>query len=263
MSDCVACGNKIPLTLTKTGQIVQLKKKYCSLKCARKTWRIKYPRTHRHGPFLCNGCGKEYLAKDPSRNKYCSRKCYYASVTKKPKPKIVVLEIEALRRIKREVAKQQSQHFKKTRPIKRVNCWTCGTEMIARTKVGGYQRYCDLCQQEKRIEGRKAYIKNNSEKIRNIRRKSKSVRRARMLGVEHEPIDPFRVFDADGWKCQMCGIKTPKSKRGTYDNNAPELDHIIPLSIGGTHTYMNVQCLCRKCNQTKSASEFGQMKLFV
>jgi 5-methylcytosine-specific restriction endonuclease McrA len=29
---------------------------------------------------------------------------------------------------------------------------------------------------------------------------------------------------------------------------APTLDHIVPLSKGGSHTYDNLQCACFRCN---------------
>jgi len=66
-----------------------------------------------------------------------------------------------------------------------------------------------------------------------------------------ENVDPFVVFDKHGWKCQDCGIDTPRKLRGTYEYNAPELDHIMPLSKGGKHEYSNVQLLCRSCNSEK------------
>jgi hypothetical protein len=67
-----------------------------------------------------------------------------------------------------------------------------------------------------------------------------------------ESFSPFAVFNRDGWSCVACGIETPKALRGTYEPNAPELDHIVPLSKGGFHTMANTQCLCRSCNADKS-----------
>lgn len=58
-----------------------------------------------------------------------------------------------------------------------------------------------------------------------------------------------KVFDLDGWRCRTCKCKV--QKKNIYADNAAELDHIIPLSKGGTHTYDNVQTLCRRCNQRK------------
>jgi 5-methylcytosine-specific restriction endonuclease McrA len=64
-------------------------------------------------------------------------------------------------------------------------------------------------------------------------------------------VNPIKVFERDGWRCGVCGKKTPKRWRGTTKDNAPELDHRISMGIGGGHTYENCQCACRKCNREK------------
>lgn len=93
-------------------------------------------------------------------------------------------------------------------------------------------------------------------------RKHKAKRRAVERGAEAENVDPFKVFERDGWRCQLCKVKTPRKKRGTYDDDAPELDHIVPLAKGGAHTYANTQCACRRCNGLKSDRVLGQALLF-
>lgn len=99
------------------------------------------------------------------------------------------------------------------------------------------------------------------EAERRRKRMTKGRREARERGVDAESIDPFKVFERDRWRCQLCGIRTPRSKRGTYDDDAPELDHIVPLSQGGPHTYTNTQCACRRCNGLKGDRPLGQMLL--
>ena len=89
-------------------------------------------------------------------------------------------------------------------------------------------------------------------------------RRARHHGVEYESIPVKRVFERDGWRCQICGRKTPKRLRGTIKPNAPELDHRIPMAMGGGHVWGNVQCACRECNQRKGGTASnGQLPLFI
>ena len=51
------------------------------------------------------------------------------------------------------------------------------------------------------------------------------------------------VFAHDGWACVYCG-----SKRRL------ELDHIQPISKGGTDDRCNLQTLCRTCNRRKGAN---------
>lgn len=90
-----------------------------------------------------------------------------------------------------------------------------------------------------------------------------SWRRAKTKGAEVEQIDPLAVFMRDGLRCQICGKKTPMHLRGTTRHNAPELDHRVPLSKGGSHTYSNLQCACRACNLVKgNRTSAGQLPMF-
>lgn len=47
------------------------------------------------------------------------------------------------------------------------------------------------------------------------------------------------VFARDGNRCQYCGAA------------AENLDHVVPRSKGGTHTWDNVVAACRPCNTRK------------
>ena len=66
------------------------------------------------------------------------------------------------------------------------------------------------------------------------------------------------VYDKFNGQCAMCKRKL------TFDcscvaDEYPSIDHIIPISKGGTHTWNNVQLLCRKCNYTKSDTLVDQI----
>lgn len=78
-------------------------------------------------------------------------------------------------------------------------------------------------------------------------------KRARYYNVAYEPFNARRVFTRAKWRCQICGVSTPEEKRGSCDADAPELDHIVPMSKGGPHKMSNAQCACRKCNIAKGA----------
>lgn len=127
-------------------------------------------------------------------------------------------------------------------------CRCCGLSYKPVSTGGGPGKFCS--------ETCRALIKTAAKRV------EKAKRKARLKGVTVERVDPFVVFDRDKWKCQLCGIKTPKSKRGSYDDNAPELDHIKPLGKGGEHSYINTQCSCRRCNRVKSDSMLGQLLMF-
>jgi hypothetical protein len=93
-------------------------------------------------------------------------------------------------------------------------------------------------------------------------RVGKATRRARMYDAgEIENFDPRYILIRDGWKCYICGCKTPKKLRGTKEPNAPEVDHVIPLARGGGHTEQNVRCICRQCNNKKGAKLLSEMSV--
>jgi hypothetical protein len=94
----------------------------------------------------------------------------------------------------------------------------------------------------------------DSYKKRHKRRPSGPRGRAVAANAEYEPISKIAVFERDKWRCQNCGRETPRSSMGSKEPNAPELDHWIPLALGGHHIWENVCCLCRRCNHKKGAS---------
>ncbi len=53
------------------------------------------------------------------------------------------------------------------------------------------------------------------------------------------PLTRRAVFARDAWVCQYCG--------GPAEN----LDHVVPKSKGGLHTWENVVAACRRCNSRK------------
>lgn len=55
----------------------------------------------------------------------------------------------------------------------------------------------------------------------------------------------FEVFKRDSFTCQYCGRSAP--------DVLLEVDHIIPVSKGGTDDLLNLVTSCRDCNRGKSA----------
>ena len=76
-------------------------------------------------------------------------------------------------------------------------------------------------------------------------------RRIAQYGAKSEPVDRLVVFNRDKWVCRLCGKRTIRSRLGQRHPKAPTLDHVTPLSKGGSHTYDNLQCAHLRCNMDK------------
>lgn len=87
------------------------------------------------------------------------------------------------------------------------------------------------------------------------------IRRARKYGNGTvDDIDLLKVFERDGGRCGICGNKVNRSLRWPQPMSAT-LDHIAPLSRGGTHIWQNVQLAHLVCNLHKSNKGGGQTNL--
>lgn len=78
--------------------------------------------------------------------------------------------------------------------------------------------------------------------------------RAKRYGTTYEPISRIKVYRRDGWVCGICGDAIdPEAK--WPDQWCASLDHVIPMSKGGPHTYANVQASHWWCNSVKCDDE--------
>lgn len=55
--------------------------------------------------------------------------------------------------------------------------------------------------------------------------------------------DRIYIYQRDHGACQICGAK--------IQYNEMTIDHIYPLSLGGSNCRQNYQCTCKSCNQMK------------
>lgn len=236
-------------------------RKFCSSKCNSDYHRIlggvtpiEIHRAQRkeRARLTCEQCGSGFIQNgktskngQPRKARFCSNDCCLRF-----KGKMRKISDEA--RVSFTVILNKNQSTVSWRdgyqPILNANCRNCGNDYI-RSNAGSTRFMCSQqCANEAAASAKRAG-----------RLKRKALERGARVGVS---IDPLRVFMRDGWKCQLCGTSTPKSKRGTYEDKAPELDHILPISLGGKHDWSNVHCSCRKCNLDKGARPKGQMLLF-
>ena len=105
-------------------------------------------------------------------------------------------------------------------------------------------------------ERQKKFLRENAERVKLIRKeryqKDPEVfrsygrnRRARLRNSQgkHGKSDIRRLMSLQGGRCAGCGNKLKEY----------HVDHIIPISRGGSNDFYNLQILCPLCNREKSA----------
>jgi hypothetical protein len=94
-------------------------------------------------------------------------------------------------------------------------------------------RFCEECAAEKKRV--RAINKNHLRRIR--------------TEIDPHDVTPelIRRLRAEASTCPMpgCGVAMIDER---WQHTSKELDHILPLSMGGTHTIDNVRIICRLCN---------------
>jgi 5-methylcytosine-specific restriction endonuclease McrA len=71
-------------------------------------------------------------------------------------------------------------------------------------------------------------------------------RRAETYGVEHVEYSRTAILERWGHACAYCGA------------HATHLDHVEPLSRGGTDTESNIVPACQTCNLSKGAKTLAE-----
>lgn len=214
----------------------------------------------------CRNCGVEFRPKRKDRASFCSQACCWAEQKQAAAVRpVAVKPIPLMTRVWFHTCGGCGEAFCATAPRMSFCSPACCSRAWASARPGRKAaRSCGECGVEFAPEygNRRRLFCSPRCSTRHGKRTAKLVRKARVRGVVSEAVDPISVFERDGWRCHICRRKTPRELRGKMDDRAPELDHILPLALGGAHTYANTACACRACNMAKGATPMGQIPMF-
>ncbi len=231
----------------------------------RKAQRIK------DNTYVCKQCGETYIR---SVNRYgdqgktfCSRECSFQYLKDNPAEKKEIIPVSTIRCL-----------------INIINCEICGNVF---TSHQGRLLCSDNCQRIKNgiyalkaskkahYEKKKAHYEKNTDltckecgvlftpqygekhrkycsvkcSSRYSNRVGKQKRRVRDKAAFVEVVLISVLLERDK-RCQLCNRKL-NSKHSVPSPKAPTIDHIIPISLGGEHSYRNTQLACFECNTLK------------
>lgn len=202
---------------------------------------------------ICEWCSAHFRRKRSGGKdslRFCSRHCAFASAAKRKSDRIATKQAKrearlAVLRSGREARQARRQEARLRRVVS--PCQTCGVDVVS--KRG--KSKCEAC--HRRYWRRLRRAKSGSER---------HTARARRKGLPRDySITPDKLFARDGWVCQICGGRTPRSLKGKQQPKSPTIDHIVPIASGGGHVWENVQTACHACNQTKGNKVMGQLRL--
>jgi 5-methylcytosine-specific restriction endonuclease McrA len=174
--------------------------------------RNKKRKQNEYTETVCAVCGKTFL-KQGSAQKYCSDECLKASL--------------------------RSKYVSKARPKKKV-CAECGKGFITYKK--GNRKHCS---------------EECKNKLNNRRKETRRRHKLKQNGKIDYSVSLNKLYQRDKGICHICGKKC-NLKDYTRDNyifiageTYPSIDHVIPVSKGGTHTWNNVRLAHMYCNAIK------------
>ncbi len=242
------------------GQLMAVKSTHC--------WncRVAKERGHNWVERICAECGNTFKRRLRTKDVglCCSRECGFKwqakdrAANRKPKPIPKLYDCVKCRMpltgyakycngCSLELQRAKARMRYKKRPRHATRCIVCGKTIPS--SAPSSRIYCT------------GSCSRNAQRKRNrlARRIAHRVRVRQMAGVN---INPFEVFERDGWVCQLCRKPVARDKTAPHPKS-PCVDHIVPLSKGGVHEMRNVQCAHFLCNSRKSdRGEAWQQRLF-
>lgn len=217
----------------------------------------------------CLVCGKELIGK---QHKYCSKQCMKIAGHRKARGQ----QLDVIPKRSHTFFKDNIQNRINTKSSKIIyiggytndkgniylQCTDCGNFFARSTRVlrpsGKKSIQCDYCNN--------LINKDSFPQIKYIREITKK-------NYEHG-ITLKGVAERDNNICWLCGcevdwndIEYRGSTRKVVGKSYPSIDHIKPVSKGGTHSWDNVRlahfgCNARKGNRTLGTDNNGQIILF-
>lgn len=207
----------------------------------------------------CEYCGKEFLQPHQSGRprKYCSNECRYN-------------------------ADKDNKHIKYVWKSERADkCLMCGREI-----VGSRIKFCSRLCSRKYSDIQKGIIEDHGEltkvcpacgktfktwksrqttcsKVCSDRIHNQNADRRYQGKIVDHDITLQKVAERDHNQCQICGLFVDWSDYIQKDTSKicgrmyPSIDHITPISLGGLHSWDNVQLAHRKCNSRKGNKYVG------
>lgn len=189
----------------------------------------------------CKVCGNVFTKSMISLRHYKKKQvCPFCKEAKKQQ------EAEAKKKIKEEelAKKKEASRITKIKKAKSVQltmkvCECCGEVFVS---SGHRNKYCsEIC----------------NKRVMNAINKDRRLKKLRAQ-IKDRSITLEGLVERDNCRCALCGelcdVNDYYYRGSTFiaGESYPSIDHIVPLSMGGEHSWNNIQLAHRNCNTRKS-----------
>lgn len=149
-------------------------------------------------------------------------------------------------REKIKLKSREWHHLNKERASENKKRWYLENKEHA--KIENARRWDEYRNDPEWVERERARKRLEMKNHPHRRAASYGARRAREKNVEGKfsPNDVLSLLDQQNYQCVYCK---------TCLKEYYEVDHIMPISKGGSNWPSNLQCLCRNCNRRKSSKD--------
>lgn len=213
----------------------------------------------------CPICGDEVPPKGATgpRKTYCSKRCRSRADHLRRRESVLATEAAKRAAIRAETMRNCPECGTDFTPSRSMNQMYCSAPCSRRGTQDSRSKTCSMvgCDRPHRAKGmchmhwRRVARAEGRESVPvwdERRRENYQRRRALKRGADAEQIVNAEVFERDGWVCGICSA--PVGRLASWpDPLSASLDHILPLSKGGSHTSANVQLAHLGCNVEKGA----------
>jgi 5-methylcytosine-specific restriction endonuclease McrA len=243
----------------------------------------------------CEICGQPYKTKqfevDRYKHHYCSKACYSKKYAIEYEIKFAernttfkLVDYSGKNSVTIE-CKECGDRIEtdSTQAMRRTKCFVCirnraeeKAKAIAEEKLKRKQARADLRAKKDRLEKLTRQLERNYQRRLNAektkekekaRYKYKELvreKRIRNNGRVDKGITLKKLFQRDKGICYLCGKECNYNDYHWNDRGAfivgkfyPSIDHVVPLSLGGTHTWDNIKLAHISCNSKKKDSPGG------
>lgn len=267
---CLRCGTVFNCAYVSQCRAI-LTRKYCGEACRRQASSDALSGKGLAPNAMCDECGKPFARGAQASKRYCSPSCSRRANKRAWKPERVLMACAWCDKpIMRSVRADCPRSFcGKACQMSYAVCVTRGKSFsewkppkpkliesaprLARFTAG----YCRRCGDSFILDRQRHHSFAFYCSPQCGKADGRTRRRARKRDAYVADVWRPRIFKRDGYRCQICGKRLAMSKSVPHPK-APTIDHIIPLSEGGTHEPSNCQAAHFMCNAMKSGSAAAQ-----